>query len=211
MRGRRGLIVGVVVLLAGVAAIAGWRWWHARPPYPPEALGTRTTLQLADQATAAAALRPVNVEVSGKGDQILLGTVSWTVPASAPAGGSFRLVLLDRRTMALPGFLSVTSPRPESVGSGSDDTLDAAAGRYDWLARAGTREIDGSFRSPGDFITADADASPVTFAAVLHPADPRARPQEAVMSAPVTLDDVLLVLIGVGPDGQVYWAQRLSP
>ncbi|UQU61649.1 hypothetical protein COUCH_21635 [Couchioplanes caeruleus] len=147
MRGRTGLIAGVVVLLAGLGAIAGWRWWHGRAPYPPEALGTRTTLQLADRATAAAALRPVNVEVSGKDDQILLGTVSWTVPPSAPAGNSFRLVLLDRRSMAMPGFVSVTSPRPESVGSGSDDTLDVAAGRYDWLAGAGTREIDGAFRA----------------------------------------------------------------
>ncbi|MGA5298533.1 hypothetical protein ACPCHT_01320 [Nucisporomicrobium flavum] len=211
MRGRRGLIVGVVVLLAGVAAIAGWRWWHAQAPYPPEALGTRTTLELVDPATAAAALRPVNVEVSGKGDQILLGTVSWTLPPSAPTDGSFRLVLLDRRTKALPGFVSVTSPRPESVGSGSDGTLDAAADRYDWLTGAGKVQADGSTWRTGDYLTVATDASPVTFAAVLHPADPRARPQEAVMSAPVTLDDVLLVLIGVGPDGQVYWAQRLSP
>ncbi|UQU61650.1 hypothetical protein COUCH_21640 [Couchioplanes caeruleus] len=51
----------------------------------------------------------------------------------------------------------------------------------------------------------------MTFAAVLHPADPRARPQEAVMSAPVALADVMLVLIGVGPDGQVYWAHQLAP
>lgn len=77
---RAGSIVGVVVLLVAVGGVAGWRWWHNRPPYGPEALAATATLSLVDQVTADAAISPAQVEQAGAGDQIVLGRVTWVRP-----------------------------------------------------------------------------------------------------------------------------------
>lgn len=204
MRQRAGLVVGVVVLLAGVAVIAGWRWWAGRAPYGPEALRAAATLQLVDQATADAALAPANAEITtGADDQILLGRVSWTAPQS-PKDTSLRIVLLDKRRHLLPGFLAVTSPDPQNIGSGMDGSLDLAQQRYDWLAATATSE------SAGSIITVSSvHASPVTFQTVLHAERPETPPEHRVATAPVAAEDMLVALICVSGDGRVHWAQRL--
>ncbi|MFD1370449.1 hypothetical protein [Actinoplanes sichuanensis] len=204
MRQRAGLILGVVVLLAGIAAVAGWRWWQGRAPYGPEALRASATLRLVDQATADAALEPAGAEIpTGDDDQILLGTVSWTAPQS-PQGTSLRIVLLDKRRHLLPGFLTAKAPDPQSIGTGMDGSLDLAQQRYDWLAATATSENAGSM-----ITVSSTQASPVTFQTVLHPARPDTPPEHRVATAPVTTDDMLVALICVGADGRVHWAQRL--
>ncbi|MEU8265185.1 hypothetical protein AB0C02_31830 [Micromonospora sp. NPDC048999] len=200
----------MAILLAGTAGVIGWRWWHNRPPYGPAALSAQATLQLVDQATADAALKPVNTEVAGDGDQIFLGRVTWTRPPNPQKDSSFRIVLLDKRSHLMPGFIAVTSARPDHVGAGSDGSLDLAQKRYPWLQGVGTREINGSFWSSGSAIFVySADASPVTFQTVLHAARPGTPPEQMVATAPAAVEDLLIALISVGPDGQVYWAQRL--
>jgi hypothetical protein len=192
MRRRAGLILGVVLLLAGTAGIAGWRWWDGRAPYGPEALNAAATLRLVDQATADAALAPVNAEVAtDPGDQILLGNVTWTTPPGSPPDTSLRIVVVDKRSHLLPGFLAVTSPHPQNLATGMDGSLDRARERYPWLAGTATNE------SSGSIVTAGMDTSPVTFQTVLH------------ASAPATTQDMLVALICVAPDGRVHWAQRL--
>jgi hypothetical protein len=52
-------------------------------------------------------------------------------------------------------------------------------------------------------------ASPVTFQIVLHPARPGTPIEIAVPTAPATVPDLMIALISVGPDGRLYWAQRL--
>ena len=84
MRRRAALIRGLVVLLVGVAGVAGWRWWDDRPPYGPEALAARATLRLVDPATADAAFAPADGVRAGTGDQLVLGQVSWNPPPAAP-------------------------------------------------------------------------------------------------------------------------------
>ncbi|MFC4071770.1 hypothetical protein [Actinoplanes subglobosus] len=211
MRQRAGLILGVVVLLAGVTAIAGWRWWQGRAPYGPDALRASATLRLVDQATADAALEPFDAEIAtSDDDQILLGRVSWTAP-TAPEDTTLRIVLLDQRRHLLPGFLAVTAPDPEHVSTGLDGSLDDARDRYDWLAGTGTRESGGSFWGAGNIITVSSlDASPVTFQTVLHAERPDTPAGARVATAPVTTQDMLIALICVGGDGRVHWAQRLT-
>ncbi|MGW4463197.1 hypothetical protein [Micromonospora sp. NPDC004704] len=207
---RAGSIVGVVVLLVAVGGVAGWRWWHNRPPYGPEALAATATLSLVDQVTADAAISPAQVEQAGAGDQIVLGRVTWVRPPEPQVDGSFRIVVLDKRTRLMPGFINVTSARPDAVGAGSDGSLDRAEKRYPWLQGIGKREVNGSFWSAGSAVTVSSvDASPVTLVVVLHPARRGTPPEQAVATAPVAVTDLLVALINVGPDGQVYWAQRL--
>ena len=210
MRRRAGLILGAVILLVAAGGIVGWRRWHHQAPYGPSALGATATLRLVDQTTADAAMSPVNAEHAGDGDQIFLGRVSWARPPAVHADGSFRVVILDKRTHRMPGFISVTSARPTDVGAGSDGPLSVAEKRYSWLQGIGPREMNGSFWTAGDAITvASVDASPVTFVAVLHPARLGTAPEHAVANAPAAVGDLLVALIDVGSDGQVYWAQRL--
>src|SRR5690349_12992836 len=199
MRRRTVLIIGVVLLLVAAGGVVGRRWWHNRAPYGPAALGATATLRLVDQATADAAMRPVNAEHAAEGDQILLGRVSWVRPPTAEAGGSFRIVVLDKRTHRMPGFISVTSARPGDVGAGSDGALDVAEKRYPWLRGIGSREIDGSFWTAGDAITVSSvEASPVTFVIVLHPERPGTPSERAAAAAPAAVGDLLVALINVG-------------
>ncbi|MEU1249159.1 hypothetical protein [Micromonospora arida] len=200
----------MAILLVAAGTTVGWRWWHNRPPYGAKALGATATLRLVDQATADTAMSPVNAEHADDGDQIFLGRVAWVRPPSIKDDGSFRVVILDKRTRRMPGFISVTSPRPDDVGAGSDGALDIAEKRYPWLQGIGTRHINGLFWTAGAAITVSSvDASPVTFVTVLHPASPDTPPEHLVATAPAAVSDLLVALINVGPDGQVYWAQRL--
>ncbi|MEV0901094.1 hypothetical protein [Actinoplanes sp. NPDC049802] len=207
MRGRAGLILGIALLLAAVGGVAGLRRWQNRPPYGPEALGARATLELVDQATANAALAPVDAEFANdEGDQILLGRVTWTRPPEARDGTSLRIVLLDKRRHLMPGFIAVASADPDHVNTGSDGALITAEERYPWLRGAGM----GSTGGAGTAVTVSSmDASPVTFQTVLHAVETGTPAEQMVATAPVAVPDLLVALICVGPDGQVYWAQRL--
>lgn len=211
MRRRASLILSVALLLVGAGSVAGWRWWHNRPPFGPEALDARATLQLVDQATADAALKPGNAEFADDdGDQIFLGRVTWTRPPSPQNDASLRIVLLDKRSQLPPGFITATSANPEHVSSGSDGSLDIAQQRYPWLQGVGTREINGAFWNAGSAIyVSSVEASPVTFQTVLHEARPGTPPEQMFATAPAAVQDLLVALICVGPNGQVYWAQRL--
>ncbi|MCU7725211.1 hypothetical protein ODJ79_15895 [Actinoplanes sp. KI2] len=204
------MAAGVAIVLAGTVGVAGSRWWHNRPPYGPEALSARATLRLVDQATADAAVKPAPAVVANDGDQIFLGQVTWNRPPRPQKNGSFRIVLLDKRRHLTPGYLAVTSPKPDAVSSGSDHALDIAQERYPWLQGAGAQPVDGSGWVSGETIDVESmDAAPVTFQAVLRRADPQRHPMLPVATAPTPLEDLLVALICVGPDGQVYWAQRL--
>jgi hypothetical protein len=79
-----------------------------------------------------------------------------------------------------------------------------------WQRGIGAREVDGSYWTSGSAVFVSAlNASPVTLQFVLRPAGPRTTPRNAMPTAPAALADLLIALISVGPDGQVYWAERL--
>ena len=164
-----------------------------------------------DQATADAALQPVNAETAGEGDQIFLGRVSWAQPPRPQKNNSFRIVVLDKRSHLMPGFIAATSARPDDVSTGLDGSLDIAEKRYPWLQGVGARKVNGSYSTSGSAVfVSTVNASAVTFQFVLHPARPETSPENAAPTAPATVADLLIALISVGPDGQVYWAERLA-
>ncbi|WP_067496722.1 hypothetical protein [Actinoplanes sp. TFC3] len=208
MKQRASLALTAAILVLGVSGIITWRWWHNRPAYGPEALKAQATLRQVDQATADAALKPATAAVAEKGDQIFLGTVSWTQPPHPQKENTFRLVAVDKRSHFMPGFIAVTSAEPDAVSAGSDGALDEAEKRYSWLRGIGARKgDDGSYWTAGSavFVTS-VGASPVTFQTVLRPGEAGTPVQEAVASGPAAVDDLMVALISVGPDGQVYWA-----
>jgi len=209
MKHRAILILGTVLLLVTVGSVQGWRWWHNRPPFGPEVLAAQATLQLVDQATADAALAPGNAIFGEDDDRIFLGRVTWTRPPRTKVNSTLRIVILDKRSHLTPGFIALKSERQDEVGSGWDGSLDAATERYSWLHGFDTRQPDGSYGGASTFITSSLDASPVTFQTVLRPARPGTPPSLAVATAPAEISDLMIVLISVGPDGQVYWAHRL--
>jgi hypothetical protein len=209
MTRRAGLIIGLVILLIAAGGIVGWRWWHNRPPYGPQVLGATATLRLVDQATADAAFGPITMEHASDNDQIFLGQVAWTPPPNPQPGGSLRIVVLDKRTRLMPGYINVTAARPHAAVPGSDASLDLAEKRHPWLQGIGAHKVNGGFSNPGCAVTATIDASPVTIAIVLHPPRPGTRPEQAVATAPAAVSDLTVALLNVGPDYQAYWAQRL--
>ncbi|MDG4764083.1 hypothetical protein O7632_08185 [Solwaraspora sp. WMMD406] len=211
MQRRSAAIVWVVVVVLVMAGgLTGWRWWHQRSPYGPEVLVATATLRLVDQATADAAFDGQQLELSGDGAQVFLGQVAWTPPPQAKPGTMLMIVVLDKRSQLMPGLISATSDRPDRVGAGFDGVLNAVEQQHPWLYGIGAREINGGLHSAGSVVTVSSlDATPVTFSFVLHPARPETPPEFAVASAPAAVDDLMVALISVGPDRQVYWAQRL--
>ncbi|WP_326551789.1 hypothetical protein [Micromonospora sp. NBC_01813] len=208
---RRALTLGAaaVAVVVVVAGAAGW-WWHQRSPYGPEVLKATATLRLVDQARADAAFGGRLLEATGEGAQIFLGQVAWTPPPQAEPGAMLIIAVVDTRTRTLPGFIATTSNRPDQVGTGSDGVLNAVEERYPWLQGVGAREVHGgSYTSGSVVIVTSVDAAPVTYSFVLYPARPETSPEFAVASAPAAVDDLMVALISIGPDRQIYWAERL--
>ncbi|MFY1698076.1 hypothetical protein [Solwaraspora sp. WMMA2101] len=211
MRHRAVWIIGLVAaVLVAAGGIAGWRWWHLRSPYGPEVLNATATLRLVDQATAEAAFDDQQLVAPSDGDQVFLGEVAWTPPPQAKPDAMLIIAVVDKRSRTLPGFIATTSNRPDQVGSGSDGVLNAVEERYPWLQGVGAREVDGGFYTSGNVVTVTSvDATPVTYSFVLHPAHPDNPAEFAVASAPAAVDDLMVALISIGPDRQIYWAERL--
>ncbi|QLQ40447.2 hypothetical protein [Micromonospora robiginosa] len=207
MTWRRAALAAVAL----VAAVGGWRWWHQRPPYDPEALHLRSSLEFVTYDEAQAALGSAyQAPVVSNGDQLVLGRVSWQPPPVPLNGGHFSLFLVDKRTYLKPPVFAVAAPQ-ESVGMGSAGTDRRIADRYPWLRGAGGVQVgEHEWYSGGSRLAiVDAGASPVTFVA-LFPHLERQFRDLPIASAPVTLPDLLLALVYQGPDDQVYWAQRLQ-
>lgn len=204
-------IVVIAALTLGVGGYVTWRWLHFRAPYGPTDLAASATLEMISYPTAVRILGPeVNAPLAEGDDQLVLGRVNWRIPAEPQPGGGFWIVLLDKRTRLKPAAFGVTSPRQTAVGIGGDSVLDAAVRRYSWLDGAGTRQIDDLWWSTGNAIYVDgADASPVTFVALFPAVGEPMSPKHAVATAPVSIPDLLVALICIGADRQVYWAQRL--
>ncbi|WP_259275713.1 hypothetical protein [Micromonospora chalcea] len=209
MTWRRAASTAAALVLA-VAAVGGWRWWHQQPPYGPEALHLRSSLEFVSYDQAQAALGSAyQSPVAYNGDQLVLGRVSWQKPPAPLAGGYFALFLIDKRTDLKPSVFAVSAPQ-DSVGIGGAGVENRIPDRYPWLRGAGDiRVSEHEWLSVGSRLGIhDAGASPLTFVALFPHRDRTER--TPIATAPVTLPDLLLALVHMGPDGQVYWAQRLQ-
>ncbi|MFI6128248.1 hypothetical protein [Micromonospora sp. NPDC051141] len=210
MRWRRAASAAVALVVV-VAAVGGWRWWHQRPPYGPEALHLRSSLEFVSYEQAQAALGSAyQAPVASGGDQLVLGRVSWQTPSASLDGGYFALFLIDKRTDLKPSVFAVAAPQ-ESVGLGSAGVENRIADHYPWLRGAGPLRVGGSgwYSGGSRLAIGDADASPVTFVALFPHLETHQR-EFPMATAPVTLPDLLLALVYLGPDDQVFWAQRLQ-
>jgi hypothetical protein len=198
-RGTRTLLIAVPLVLVIVAGAAfGYRAWHDHAPYQPAALGAHATIEV----VAPAQLEGEMAKLGGQGltpwygqpgDQLFVGQVSYRVPAAAKGAGQYDILVIDKANQQVAPVISGVAATPGATRSGWQSTLDKAASTYDWLAAAaGAR--------PGAMIFMPADtAGPVTFQGGF-----------ASTVGDVTAADLLVALVFVGPDGQIYWAQRLA-
>ncbi|MEE6306388.1 hypothetical protein V1634_06015 [Plantactinospora veratri] len=167
-------------------------------------------LELVGNETASAALGQVTAPHADEGDQLVLGRVTWRPPVEPQDGAVFWIVVLDKRTHLKPTVFGVASPRQADVGVGSHGYLRKAADRYPWLQGIVGREVDGGWRDAGSSISVAApDASPVTFVGIFPDAKRLKQSEPLIATAPVAVSDLLVALVNMGPDGQLYWAQRL--
>jgi hypothetical protein len=216
MNGRRdATFAAVLVVVVTVAICLAWPRWHGsrlRPPVGPEALATTASLELTTYEAAQTALgEEVNAPLPGPDGQLVLGRVSWQPPQQGLAGGLIWILLIDKRTDLKPPFFSVASPRQESVGCAADGVFIEVANRYPWLRGAADRRDSNGFHSTGMAVyAAAADATPVTFVAVFPAFDDTVPAVDQVASAPVAVSDLLLAMVYVGADRQIYWATRLA-
>jgi hypothetical protein len=200
------LLAGVAAALVLVSGTVFYRWWHNRPPFGPDDIRATATLQLFETAQAQKVyyLGVGGVELlADPGAQMVRGGVTWKPPRVA-AGGWFTLLLIDKRIQRKPPQISGAAPSGSRVSN-------RVAERYPWLRGAGDI-IEGpdTARSGGMSLTFSPDAADVSFLALFPPLDKRAPLyQSDYATAPVRLDNLLLALVFIGPDRQVYWAQRL--
>ncbi|WP_236647775.1 MULTISPECIES: hypothetical protein [Micromonospora] len=140
----------------------------------------------------------------------MLGRISWQDPPKPLDGGSFAIFLIDKRTHHKPEVIAVSAPQ-EAVGLGSAGVDNKIEERYPWLRGAGSLKVrDNEWRDNGGRLgVADENASPLTFVA-LFPYLEKPDREPTIATAPVAMSDLLLALVYMGPDGQVYWAQRLQ-
>lgn len=202
------MIVGV----AAAGAYVGARWWHQRAPYDPAVLAASATLEFVTYDVAQAAMdEGIHAAVPQPGRQHVLGRVTWRKPPKPLAGGWFEILVIDQRTHTKPVSFSVSSPRVDAVSIGSDFVLYDVERKYAWLRGAGPIQVGDSWRDNGDSLSvSDEAASPVTFVA-LFPVAPEHSPPGGLgwATAPVAVSDLLVAMVHIGPDRQVYWAQRL--
>ncbi|WP_232233896.1 hypothetical protein [Micromonospora chokoriensis] len=171
-----------------------------------------SSLSLVSHAEAQAALGEKTHAplASDERDQLVLGRVAWQPPPEPLDGGYFAVFLIDKRTNRKPNDFGVSAPQ-EAVSLGSAGVENRIAERYAWLRGAGDVKVgDHEWRSNGNRLGVfDETASPLTFVARFpYLADAARKP--TIATAPVGMSDLLLALVYLGPDGQVYWAQRLQ-
>uniref|UniRef100_UPI0019084FCC hypothetical protein n=1 Tax=Micromonospora coerulea TaxID=47856 RepID=UPI0019084FCC len=177
-----------------------------------EALAIKSSLTFVSQEEAQAALgESVPAPVSNGRDQLVLGRVSWRTPPKPLDGGYFAIFLIEKRTNRKAGSFSASSPRQEAIGAGSAGVENKIPERYPWLKGAGDVKEGNTWWSYGSRLAvSDGDASPLTFVAPFPYLEGPQRAAARAATAPVAMSDLLLALVYMGSDGQVYWAQRLQ-
>jgi hypothetical protein len=198
------VVTGVVVAL--VAAVVLWQRWDARAPYGPEQVDAHVTMSLVPEAQAQAAVDAlagggVMTIPVGRGP-LLVGRVTFDVPAEAREGDSCSLFLLDaRQNLPLTQVFGVSAHG--EVGQGWAGSYDTIATQVPWLSGiASVKQSDGGTTSAGMALSWDATSrGPITFVAV---------PLEGMLD-PATLSSYTVGLTLQRGDGTLLWAQHLEP
>ncbi|MFE9694930.1 hypothetical protein [Micromonospora sp. NPDC005806] len=126
------------------------------------------------------------------------------------------IVLIDKRFNRLPTTTEVRQnwqrPRdrsdPASIGGGG--SLSRVAQRYPWLGGVGGHETAENEPPSGHSViwAVVQEASPLTYVANF-PSSTEMRSRQGVFVEPVAVSDLLLAVVCIGPDSQIFWAHRL--
>lgn len=188
----------LIVLAIATASWAGYSWWHHHPPYGPDAIGATVTIRFTDDTHFAADTQALGVHGLGpmhgdKTKRTFIGRLDYTIPHAAHGAGSYFIVVIDKRTNRLAPWLG------DDGGSGEDGFLEAdVPSRYPWLSALAPVPVAGGWTMSGADMSTDTDtASPLAFEG------------EFPDAAGLTPADLLVALIFVGPDQQIYWATRV--
>lgn len=217
-KARRVLAVALVVVVV-LAASAGWRWWHNRAPFGPGALSLQSSLEVVGFTESREALgEPVYYAPSLEPKvQLVLGRVSWRRPPEQ-LDGSLIVVLIDKRANRLPSVIEVRQNRsripgyPDPAAVGGSWVQNKIAQRYPWLSGMAYRKTgEDTWLSEGSMVWVDdQEGSPLTFAARFPQGQAGSGTQTAGSGEPVAISDLLLAVVCIGSDDQIYWAHRLQ-
>lgn len=209
----------IVVLALVIAGDKVYKWHHNRPPFGPDAVDAHITgLQVLTPAdgngsNVRAALRelgdPAGEDVIFTPGarhlkwQYVVGRLDITA-RSAPAGSQYWLVVIDDRThemVSLNGSPAAGDGAPGS-GAGWDGVVANFASKYPWLAPIADVNTSHGYQAPDDTVGVPAGRG---YALQFSGVD-----RDHVQSTPLRTSALTVALLFEGPDGQSWWAKRLS-
>lgn len=202
LRMKRGVLVWSiatpVIVLVALGGFFGYRWMASSAPFGASSLHAKATIQVTDANNVDAAVSQFGAAgldpyTGDAGDQLFVGQISYQVPSGASAKDHYAIVVIDKAHTQVAPLIYGTAADRTGIASGWQTTLTDAAKSYDWLQAVG-----GKGAKPTAVIVPANTPGPVTF----EGAFPRA--------APLSSDEMLVALLLLGPDGQVYWAVRLA-
>jgi len=197
-----GLCLAALLLVLGLPWFAHWR--QSRAPFQPASLHMQLAASVVPVAHLQTAIQKLGLRPSqlrammplAPGQEAVVGQLHFTLPAKIPAGSQLALFAIDERTRQAVQWFWGWSPGAETT-SGWDGSFSGFAVRYPWLAPLADEQMDSRLE-----VSIPLNAkSPLTFYAAL---DLDALPVVDINK------DVLFALGFVGPQRQVYWAQRLQ-
>ncbi len=191
-----------VVATVLVVATGGWlaaAWVHDHPPYSAAVVHPAAVIKLTDtdhviadaRAYGGAGLTPV--VVGGEGDRLLVGRVDFAVPTGAAGSGRYDFILIDTRTNQPVQAFSGRD------GGGWGGSLGVELPRrYPWLsAVAPHRTASNEWTDTAQAVQVDPAAGYAAFTAAVPD------------GTGVTVADLMLAMVFVGTDGQIYWAAQV--
>ncbi|MBV1851841.1 hypothetical protein [Catellatospora tritici] len=207
---RRRTIVATLVVTTVLASGLAFKVWRDTPPYGPEVLHATAALRPIewDEATAEIYNAP-----HPRGGQLIHGQVTWESPP-VDAGGQFEVLVIDKRSHLKP--YDIVQKVPGRTHSGMTQApwyiLDEVERKYSWLrGAADLRDGDKVMTGTPSSLSVLPQANGVTFVAQFIPkaSYPSERAHKFWATAPVEPSDLLVALVYISADDQIYWAQRL--
>ncbi len=198
--GRPSLVLSAAATVL-VLVTAGWLGVTAaklHAPYTITAVRPTATIRLTDEQHYQADEATLGLDgvppvlIDGHASRLFIGRVDLTRPKNPPRNAKYEFVVIDKRTN------TAVVISDQSGSSGWDTHLEGVDQRYPWLSALKPRKVGGDYELPGAAIDVSAnDVGPVPFSGSIED------------DATVTAEDLEVVMIFVGPDGQVYWAAQV--
>ena len=207
-RARPQRVLALFIVLS-LVALDLWAIYERknRAPFQPASLNMQLSLSVVPVAQLQPAIQKLGLRPSQlqamlplvPGQQAVVGQLHFVLPAKIPAGSQLVLFAVDERTHRAVQWFWGWSPGSQQPTSGWDGSFSGFAGKYPWLAALAALGPDQPDSRAEVSIPLEAK-SPLTFYAAL---DRDALPL-------VDLNKDFLFAVGfVGPQRQIYWAQRL--